>query len=115
MKRIFVVASLVLLAMSVSCSKTDSDVPGGKGSVAETAPAAEDPPVDMLDECQSLLDKARKMRSTDPKAALEILDEAFQRLHDCTYTANQVYWLQMKSELDEARVEFTESPKDPSR
>jgi len=121
MKRAATITFVLLLAQSISCGPAGTErgdpvaeTRPGKAPSAQTAPAS-DEPIDLLDQCRALLDKARKTSSTDPKAALEILDEAFERLHDCTYTANQVYWLQMKSDLDRARAEFTEPLKASSR
>lgn len=112
MKYAVAVICAVLLTIPVSCRKaaTDpqesADYSGAKRSAVETRPA-DDEPVDLLDQCQALLNKARKTSSSDPAAASDILDEAFERLHDCTYTANQVYWLQMHTELKQARERLT--------
>ena len=109
MKRVMTIVGVLLLTFVVSCrnSETTEQPAGDEGTAKETtpttAPAVTEKTVDPLDECQTLLDKARKVSSADVKAALKILDQADQRLHDCMYTANQVYWLQMKSELDKAR------------
>ncbi|MDP6634187.1 MAG: hypothetical protein QGG42_04775 [Phycisphaerae bacterium] len=119
MKRTVAITGMLLLATLVSCRKAPTneqpadDASAGKAA-AETNPAA-DAPLDLLDECQALLDKARKVSRTDIAAALEIMDEAAERLHDCTYTANQVYWLQMKAELDQFRAKLTRDQQDEDR
>ena len=109
MKRVITIVGVLLLALVVSCRNSEtteqpvSDEGLAKEAIPTTAQAVTEKTVDPLDECQALLDKARKVGSTDIKAALKILDQADQRLHDCMYTANQVYWLQMQSELAGAR------------
>jgi hypothetical protein len=109
MKRVMTIMGVLLLTLVVSCRNSETtEQPAEDGGVVKeaiptTAPAVAEKTIDPLDECQTLLDKARKVSTTDIRSALKILDQADQRLHDCMYTANQVYWLQMKSELDKAR------------
>ncbi len=114
MRSAIIIVCMTLLTMSVSCRKTDTgDSPNADMSAVQ--PSAASKPADPLDECQALLDNAVKVRPTDPAAALEILDQAFERLHDCTYTANQVYWLQMHSKLKQARAELTGGRQEENR
>ena len=111
MKRAMTIVCMLLLAGSVSCRKADTNE-GAAGdatvktkAIPETTPA-EARAVDPLDECQTLIEAARKVNSTDTKAAMAAWDEVAERLHDCMYTSNQVYWLQMKSEVDKARAKI---------
>jgi len=109
MKRAMTIVCMLLLAGSVSCRKADTnegvvgDADAKTKAIPETA-GAETGPVDPLDECQMLIEAARKVNSIDTKAAMAAWDEAAERLHDYMYTSNQVYWLQMKSEIDKARA-----------
>ena len=120
MERTMTIAGVLLLTLVISCRETDtneapiSDATVKTKVIPETSPA-EDKPIDPLDECQALLDQARKAGSTDIQAAIKALDQADQCLHDCMYTANQVYWLQMNSELKQARTELIKAQQEKDR
>jgi hypothetical protein len=117
MKHVMTIIGVLLLTFVVSCRNSEtteqpaSDEGTAKEATPTTAPAVTEKTIGPLDECQTLLDKARKVSSTDIKSALKILDQADQCLHDCMYTANQVYWLQMESELTGAREKIVERAK----
>jgi hypothetical protein len=124
MKRMMTIAGVLLLGFVMSCRKADStaDGPGdpGNGDGPSTREAvvnseAAGETIDPLDECQSLLDKAVAQGASDPAGPLETLDQADGRLHDCMYTANQVYWLQMESEVREAREKLTKALQNKAR
>ncbi len=101
----------MLLATAMSCRKTDTGQSpvgaGGAGKEAVAATAPSETEIDPLDECQALLEKAVKLGPSDPAGGLKILDQADDCLRSCTYTANQVYWLQMHTELKQARERLT--------
>ena len=102
------IVGMLLLASAISCRKADTDEGAVKQkAIPETAPA-ETRPVDPLDECQTLIEAARKVSLVvgDTNAAMAAWDKVAECLHDCMYTSNQVYWLQMKSEVDKARVKI---------
>jgi len=109
MKRAMTIIGMLLLAFAISCRKADTnegvvgDAAVKTKAIPETA-GAETRPVDPLDECQTLIEAARKVNSIDTKAAMAAWGEVAERLHDCMYTSNQVYWLQMKSEVEKARA-----------
>jgi Mg2+/Co2+ transporter CorC len=117
MKRVMTIVGVLLLTFVVSCRNSEtteqpvSDEGPAKEAISTTAPAVTEKTVDPLDECLALIEAARKVSPTDTKAALEKLDQADQCLHDCMYTANQVYWLQTKSEIDETREIIVERAK----
>lgn len=109
----------MLLAAAVSCRKADTpqtplgDSDAGEAAAAATAPSEVE--LDPLDECQALLDKAVKLGASDPAGGLKILDQADDCLRGCTYTANQVYWLQMHTELKQAREKLTGGRREEDR
>ena len=103
MKRAMTIIGMLLLVCVVSCRKEDpAETPVKAEAIPETLPA-ETKPVDPLDEVQTLIDAAKKVNSSDTQAALTAWDKAAACLHDCMYTSNQVYWLQMNSEIEQAR------------
>ena len=111
MKRAVTIVGMLLLTFAISCRKADTSegVVGDTGAKTKAIPetaGAETGPVDPLDECQTLIEAARKVNSIDTKAAMAAWDEAAERLHDCMYTSNQVYWLQMNAEVEKARAKI---------
>jgi hypothetical protein len=103
MKRAMTIVGMLLLVCAVSCRKENTaETPVKAKVIPDTAPA-ETKPVDPLDEVQTLIEAARKVSSSDSKTALSAWDKAAACLHDCMYTSNQVYWLQMNSEIEKAR------------
>ena len=117
MKRVMTIVGVLLLAFVVSCRKADTtEAPVETKAIPETAPApAEIKPVDPLDEVQALIEAARKVSSTDTQAALAAWDKAAACLYDCTYTSNQVYWLQMNSEVEKAREKLIKARQEQDR
>ncbi|MBL7219735.1 MAG: hypothetical protein ISS69_06465 [Phycisphaerae bacterium] len=111
MKRAVTIVGMLLLTFAISCRKADTsgqaagDTGAKTKAIPETA-GAETRAVDPLDECQTLIEAARKVNSIDTKAAMAAWDEAAERLHDCMYTSNQVYWLQMNAEVEKARAKI---------
>ena len=101
------IIGMLLLLCAVSCRKEDpAETPVKAEAVPGTLPA-ETKPIDPLDEVQTLIEAARKASSSDTKTALTAWDKAAACLHDCMYTSNQVYWLQMNSEIEKAREKIT--------
>jgi len=111
MKRAATIVGMLLLTFAVSCRKADTGSQAGGGQTVKTkampeTAGAETGPVDPLDECQTLIEAARKVSLTDTNTAKAAWDEAAERLHDCMYTSNQVYWLQMNAEVEKARAKI---------
>ena len=106
------IVGMLLLVLSVSCRKADTngqavgDTEANKEAIADID--AEDKIVTPLEECEVLLDEARKTGFvvSDIEAATEAWDKAADGLQNHMYTVDQARWLTMNSEVKQARAKL---------
>jgi hypothetical protein len=109
MKHVMIIIGMLLLASAVSCQEADTsgDAAGDADANKETVggPVAEDKTTTPLEECEALLEEARKTGFAigDLAAATEAWDKAADGLLNHMYTVDQARWLTMDSEVKKAR------------